>query len=48
MVCVYASSSGYRKAISCGCRIAYDMLETNRRIAAQLSKIQPYKPGKAA
>jgi len=27
---------------------AYDMLEAKRRIAAQLTKIQPYNPGKAA
>src|SRR5262249_42973712 len=27
---------------------AYDMREAKRRIAAQLTKIQPYKPGKAA
>jgi addiction module HigA family antidote len=27
---------------------AYDMLEAKRRIAAQLTKIKPYNPGKAA
>jgi antitoxin HigA-1 len=27
---------------------AYDMMEAKRRIAAQLAKIKPYKPGKAA
>lgn len=27
---------------------AYDMLEARRRIAAQLAKIKPYRPGKAA
>ena len=27
---------------------AYDMMEARRRIAAQLAKIKPYKPGKAA
>jgi hypothetical protein len=27
---------------------AYDTLKTKRRIAAQLAKIKPYKPGTAA
>ena len=46
--CAYASFSACLKAISCGSRTPMNTLEAKRRIAEQVAKIKPYKPGKAA
>ena len=47
-ICAYASFSACLKAIFLRLQNAYDTLEAKRRIAEQVAKIKPYKPGKAA